>query len=47
MLAYFRGEGPPPADELKTQLSALRKKANELLTRALREIEDERKGDKP
>ena len=51
MLAYYRHEGPSPPDELKAKLVALRKEANELLTRALGEIdrrmlENERKSDK-
>jgi hypothetical protein len=39
MMAYYRGEGPPPEDEMKARLSALRKEAKELLARALSEID--------
>lgn len=39
MLAYSRGEGPPPLAEMRTELLALRKEAKELLTRALTEID--------
>ncbi|HET9644560.1 MAG TPA: hypothetical protein VFP68_14680 [Burkholderiaceae bacterium] len=38
MLAYCRGEGPPPTHEMKVRLLALREEATELLSRALSEI---------
>jgi hypothetical protein len=39
MLAYFRGEGPPPSDEMKERISALRNEAKELLAHAIAEID--------
>lgn len=39
MLAYARGEGPPPPEEMRTELLALRKEARELLSRAIAEID--------
>lgn len=39
MLAYFRGEGPPPGDEMKARISALRNEARELLAHAIAEID--------
>lgn len=50
MLAFFRGEGPPPPDELKVELQALRRKTEDLLRQAIEDIdrrmlENERKLD--
>ena len=39
MLAYFRGEGPPPSDEMRARIAALRNEAKELLARAIVEID--------
>lgn len=39
MTAYVRGEGPPPPDELLSEVLRMRKEANHLLTAALREID--------
>lgn len=51
MVAYCRGEGPAPSDEMKERISALRNEAKELLARAIAEIdramtENTRKPDK-
>jgi hypothetical protein len=43
MLAYSRGEGPPPPAETRAELLALRNEAKELLTRALTEIDQRMK----
>lgn len=39
MAAYCRGEGPAPADSLRSELVRLRAEAQGLLTAALREID--------
>lgn len=39
MLAYCRGEGPPPSDQTKERIAALRNDAKELLARAIAEID--------
>ena len=44
MLAYCRGEGPPPLEETRTELLASRKEAGGLLARALEEIDRRMEG---
>jgi len=40
MLAYARGEGPPPPAQMRTELLAMRKEAKDLLARALAAIDE-------
>lgn len=39
MTSYCRGEGPPPADEMKKQIIGMREEAKRLLDGALQEID--------
>lgn len=39
MLAYCRGDGPPPSDEMKARIVALRTETEKLLARTMAEVD--------